>query len=311
MGYADTGLGALDYGTCRYGASRLAFRGPRRALDSPYCAVVGGNETYGKYVENPFAARLEARIGWPVVNLGCVNAGVDVFVNEAAVLEVAAGARLSVIQAMGAQNLSNRFYVVHPRRNDRFLRASAMLKALFPQVDFTAFSFTGHMLGVLKAEAPALFPLIEGELRIAWQSRMRTLASRIPGPKVLLVVRGAVADDPVLGPSPVFVTEEVIAGVAPVFDRVLRVTVSAAARRQGTVGMVFPESEAQVAAAMPGPAAHEEIARALASLVNDLAVATRKQKGPHDAGPQAGGGWNNQSFSISSGTASKRSATSP
>ncbi len=36
---------------------------------------------------------------------------------------------------MGAQNLSNRFYAVHPRRNDRFLRASTLMKTIFREVD--------------------------------------------------------------------------------------------------------------------------------------------------------------------------------
>ena len=39
-------------------------------------------------------------------------------------------ARLTVLQVTGAQNMSNRFYSVHPRRNDRFLKASPLLRAM-------------------------------------------------------------------------------------------------------------------------------------------------------------------------------------
>lgn len=271
MSYAKTGDGALDYAPCRYGQSRLVFRGPERDLDRPYCAVIGGTETYGKFVADPFAARVEAETGLPMVNLGYLNAGIDAFVNDGAVLEVAAGARLTVVQALGAQNMSNRFYVVHPRRNDRFLRASRMLKTLYPGVDFTAFNFTGHMLSMLRTEAPELFPLVVTELQMAWQARMCLLAERVPGPKLLLIAAGAVPDDPVLGAAPIFVTEPMVAAVAPHFDRVVRVEVSAEARARGAEGMVVSDLEAPAAEMMPGPAVHREIAAALAPAVAELA----------------------------------------
>jgi hypothetical protein len=53
-------------------------------------------------------------------NLGLVNAGIDVFINEPMIQDFCAGAVVTVIQVLGAANMSNRFYAVHPRRNDRF-----------------------------------------------------------------------------------------------------------------------------------------------------------------------------------------------
>jgi hypothetical protein len=32
----------LTYAPCRYGMSRILFRGPKRRLDTPYVAFVGG-----------------------------------------------------------------------------------------------------------------------------------------------------------------------------------------------------------------------------------------------------------------------------
>ena len=55
-----------------------------------------------------------------------------------------------MIQVSGAQNLSNRFHAVHPRRNDRFLRASTLLKTIYRDVDFTEFNFTRHLLTTLR-----------------------------------------------------------------------------------------------------------------------------------------------------------------
>ena len=60
MSFAFPGETSLDYLPCRYGRSKLLFRGPRRDLTAPYAAVLGGGETYGKYVARPFPALVEA-----------------------------------------------------------------------------------------------------------------------------------------------------------------------------------------------------------------------------------------------------------
>ena len=78
MAFAYQGDGALDYYPCRYGSSKLLFRGPRRSLDTAFCAVLGGTEAYGKFVPQPFPDLVEAATGVRMVNLGCMNAGVDV-----------------------------------------------------------------------------------------------------------------------------------------------------------------------------------------------------------------------------------------
>ena len=70
MAYAYPGDGALDYFPCRYGMSKLLFRGPHRELDGPFCAVLGGTETYGKFVADPYPALVEQMTGLRMVNLG-------------------------------------------------------------------------------------------------------------------------------------------------------------------------------------------------------------------------------------------------
>ena len=120
------------------------FRGPQRPLDGRYLAFLGGTETFGKFYDSPFPALVERRIGTPCVNLGAVNAGVDVHARDATVLAACHDAAATVIQLPGVQNQSNRFYSVHPRRNDRFLRPSAALETLYPDIDFTDIAFTRH-----------------------------------------------------------------------------------------------------------------------------------------------------------------------
>ena len=63
MAYEKLGHSPLDYMPCRYGASKLLFRGPRRVLEAPYVACLGGTETYGKFIEAPFPALIEAQTG--------------------------------------------------------------------------------------------------------------------------------------------------------------------------------------------------------------------------------------------------------
>ena len=82
-------------------------------------------------------------------------------------LSACANAQVTVIQILGAHNMSNRFYTVHPRRNDRFLRASPMLRGIYHDVDFTEFNFTRHMLSRLREISEERFALVVEELKTA------------------------------------------------------------------------------------------------------------------------------------------------
>ncbi len=140
----------LDYQPCRYGASRTLFRGPAKSLDGRYVAVLGGTEVYGRFVEQPFPDLLERRLNRTTVNFGCMNAGLDVFINDPVIMRACTQAALTVVQIVGAQNMSNRFYTVHPRRNDRFLRPARRMTEIWPDVDFSEIHFTRHLLKTLR-----------------------------------------------------------------------------------------------------------------------------------------------------------------
>lgn len=275
MAFAYPGEAALDYLPCRYGESKLLFRGPRRSLDRPYVAVLGGTETYGKYVPLPYPALIEQETGLRMVNLGAVNAGLDVYLNDPAVLQIAASACLTVIQIVGAQNLSNRFYTVHPRRNDRFLRASPLLRSVFREVDFTEFHFTRHMLQSLQKISGERFEVVAEELRAAWVARMIGLLERLPGKTVLLWMadhppaRGGGRAD--LTVDPILIDTEMIAAVRSRATACVELVSSAQARARGLEGMVFGQLEAPAALGLPGPAVHAEVAARLGPVLADLA----------------------------------------
>lgn len=274
MAYDNPGEGALDYFPCRYGKSKLMFRGPRRRLEAPYVAVLGGTETYGKYVARPYAELAEDMTGGKVVNLGAVNAGTDVYVGDQTVMEACAGAGATVLQLAGAQNMSNRFYAVHPRRNDRFLRASNLLKTIYREVDFTEFNFTRHLLSRLKDTSADKFAMVEQELKEAWVARMKTLVSKIESPVVLLWMSDHSPDEPSdcadYGSDPLYVDRDMINEVLPYAARFVEVVVTPEEVEAGFRELVYPELETQAARGMLGTVAHAKTASALAPILADF-----------------------------------------
>lgn len=267
MTYENLGQGALDYFPCRYGHSKLLFRGPRKKMAGDYIAMLGGTETYGKFIEKPFPTLVGEALEMECVNFGCVTAGVDVFANEIPVLEACAEARVTVVQALGAQNMSNRFYAVHPRRNDRFVRASTLLNTIFREVDFTEFNFTKHLLTGLQAISEERFRIVRDELKEAWIARMKLLLSKIEGKTILLWFAERTPEDMSendgLGQDPTFVDRRMIEEIRPFVTEVVEVVASDAAMAQGTDGMKFSSMERPAAQALMGPAAHAEAAKAL------------------------------------------------
>lgn len=275
MAFEHPGEGALDYEPCRYGESKQLFRGPQKRLDSPFVAFLGSTETYGRFIETPFPELIEQATGHRTVNLGCVNAGVDMFVHDPSLIEIASKAEVSVIQVMGAQNMSNRFYTVHPRRNDRFIKPSRFMRDAFPEVDFTEFAFTRHLLASLLRQCPDQFDLVVEELKTAWLARMKMMIEQIGGRIVLLWMANTppardarrLSDDL---SEPAFIDRRMIEELAPLVDDVVQAVSSPRARAVGTAGMVFSDLEAPIAGETPGVIAHEEATEALAPTISGL-----------------------------------------
>ena len=273
MAYVYSG-GALDYAPCHYGMSRVSFRGPMPDLHQPYLAVLGGTEAYGKFVPQPYPALVAAEAGLGLVNLGAVNAGLDLYLNEQDLLQIASRAEAVILQVVGAHNLSNRFYMVHRRRNDRFLGATGALRALYPEVDFTEFSFTRHMLQALMQVSAERFREVAAELRMAWVQRMLALIRLLPDQIVLLWVAahrpqrpGGFAD---LTLDPVLVDGGMIASLKPHVACYVEAVISPAARARGVEGMAFAPMDEPAALGIPGPAAHREVADRLSRALRRL-----------------------------------------
>jgi hypothetical protein len=271
MSFVQKGHGPLNYNPVSYGGALLQFRGPAADLDGPYIVCLGGSETYGRFIHTPYAAMLNDRLAMPVVNLGVMNAGLDVMLQDEGIRSVVQGAAAVVLQITGAQNMTNRFYSVHPRRNDRFVKASGILRTIYRDVDFTEFHFTRHMLTHLANLSRDRFAILIGELQQAWLARMGHALKQIDVPVHLLWLSNrAPADLPDgagIGRDPLFVTAAMLDEVARCAASLTLALPPDTWRNAPTRGMFFAAREETAARALPGPAVHSRAANLLAEVL--------------------------------------------
>lgn len=281
MAYAYPGVEALDYFQCRYGDSRLLFRGPKRDTGRDYIVALGSTETYGKFVAEPWPVLLEQHLGRPVANLGVMNGGIDAYLADPATIALAAGASLRVVQVMGAVNLSNRFYTVHPRRNDRLTAVHAELRDLYPETDFTEFNFTRHMIQSLALQGMDRFATVARELAAVWRQKMRQLLTELSGPTVLLWFADSAPPLPGarlrMHPGmPMLVDQMMLGSVRPLADDLVCVL----PKRWGGAleGKVFAPLDTPAALSVPGPCAHEAVAKALQGALHPVQAPQKRRK---------------------------------
>ncbi|MDJ0629291.1 MAG: DUF6473 family protein [Rhodobacter sp.] len=264
----------LDYFPCHYGTSRNLFRGPQQGLRGDYIVCLGGTETFGRFIEAPYPALIEGRLGLPTVNLGCQKAGIDAFLSCHSLVDICAMAKATVVHLMGAPNMSNRHYTVDPGRNERFLRASKPLKAIYPEVDFRNFDSTADLLTGLARICPKRLHQVRQELQTAWVARMRTLIEQIGGPVVLLWAADHAPYSKAAGGTicrdPVFVDRAMLNAVAPRAAALVEVIADPGDIAAGLRQMTFGPFEAQAAREMLGPVVHHRIADEVSTVLARL-----------------------------------------
>lgn len=270
----SAGAETFDYSPCRYGKSLSVFRGPAPDLSKPYVAMLGGTTTFGKLVATPYPALVGVATGLTVANLGGLSAGPDFYLTDKSALDVATRARLAVLQITGAEAVSNRFYTVHNRRNDRFLAATAELCALFPEVDFTEIHFTRHLLQVLQRTDPTRFQTVVAALKANWLARMRQLLVHLPPRRLLLWLAETApperADTVTPTDAAPLIDAGMLAALARSVTHLVEVVPSRASLAEAASLMHFPEAEARLASGLPGKAVHAEVAARLGQVISAL-----------------------------------------
>lgn len=261
---------ALDYRQCRYGTSRLVFRGPPARAESPYVAALGGSGTFGKFVVQPWPVLLEKLTGFPSVNLGCMHAGATAFADDPSLIDICSRSQVTVLHIAGAHCLDNLFYSLHPRRNDRFIAPTQRLRDLYPEIDFTEFHFARHMLSALHGASEDRFGQVVAALRREWVERMRDLMRAIEAPVILFWMSDRSPERPnsslteqLRHDDALFVDREMIEAVRGEAAEFVVAVASDDARSEGLAGKVFAEFERPAALRMPGPLWHAEAATAL------------------------------------------------
>ncbi|MDJ0637784.1 MAG: DUF6473 family protein [Paracoccaceae bacterium] len=256
-------IDALDYGLCGFDGTKLQFRGPPVDLDQPFVAALGGSETFGKYVSDPFPAVMSQWLGMPVMNFGVAHAGLSLFSEEQWLLDVASKAELTVLQVLGAQNMSNRLYSVHSRRNDRFLGVSPALRDVFPEVDFTEINFTGHLMTALRDASRPGFELVVEELKWAWIQRMRRILSIIRGDVLLVWIsdhRPVETRNALDEADPQFIDQAMLDDLG---DQIIGVAEYVQTETDVLDGKHYLPAERDAARQLPGPRDHAGIAEAV------------------------------------------------
>lgn len=263
---------------CRYPESKLIFRGPKKNLRHDYMACLGGTETFGRFVTYPFPHLLEETLGMPCVNLGWPNAGIDVLLYDQGLRDVASAANLAVLQVPCAINMTNRYYKVHKRRNDRFLVAKEPLRALFPEVDFMEFNFTRHMLLHLRSVSVERFVNVHAELASTWVAGMIQFVKAVETPVVLFWFSDRKPDhrsnDPSVHYDPALVTRDMLLSVRPFFAGLVEYEIPGGAHadkvEQGQVKAAIHEYDLHAARELPGQRAHKRAAKVLIPSVKEL-----------------------------------------
>lgn len=273
MPLAQRGIHLVDYQIWQLPGVKLGLRGPACDLRRPYLAFLGGTETFGRFMEAPFPHLIGARLHLPVLNLGCVNAGLDVYLRKLPILNAAHHASAAVLEIPGAHNQSNRYYSVHPWRNDRFLRPTRELVLLYPDVDFTEIIFTRHLLKVLRARSRRRFRLLREELQRVWVDRMKTLLATV-GPTLLFwFARQSPGRDGRgldVSVAPLFVTPEMIREISGDAADFVSVVPEAAEVTHGQWGLQFTALEEAAAQTQLGYEAHQRAAAALAGPITSI-----------------------------------------
>ncbi len=209
----------LAFQAFRYEGSPLFFRGPAARLDRPYVAVLGGAMAFGREVSRPYPTRMADALGHDVVNLAIAHAGPDLLLADPAIRRIGGAAIMAVVETPDGWNLSNPFYRVHPRRNDRVIAVSDALRALFPEVEFCDINFTRHLMQALRVTDAERCAEVEAALAETWINQMRQVVAGLTTVPILMHITGSSA--------PKGVTAGMVRAVAGSDIRVINVAIDA------------------------------------------------------------------------------------
>ena len=97
------------YTLCRYAGSRHFFRGPAKTLSAPYVAIFRGSLSFAKEVKKTYTEVIETLTRMAVVNLSILQSGLDAYLADKSILNIARGGGCMCHRAGGSAELFKRF----------------------------------------------------------------------------------------------------------------------------------------------------------------------------------------------------------
>jgi hypothetical protein len=172
--YAISDAPGFDYRIAEVpGIPGLVFRGPVPEPGQPFVACVGGAQTFGRFVAEPFPVLLARGLGMPVLNLGLGGAGPR-FAGSPEVLAVLSRASAVVVQCFAGRSASNSLFDAGAGRNSgRCLRTGRWLR------------FEEFLREVRARDDLGLLQRVVHETREDWAVGMRHIARSLSMPTVL------------------------------------------------------------------------------------------------------------------------------
>lgn len=279
MNHGDFGVNYDEY---RFGNSKQYFRGPKPNLKTPYISIIGGGETFGRYVQTPFAEVVGNELPLGTANFGLCDAGPTFFLKEAGVLDACSRSKLCILSVPHGYEVSNRLYSVSKRENGKLKGVSETLQSLYPDVDFQSFRLIRAMLKKLHQVNSPNFKVIEIELRRAWVARMRELIDMIAAPVILLwfserAPEEARFDGLFEGVGPQMVDREMLEDLQGYAESLVEYVASKARVVADGSDRVYSEGELSLAMHYPGGEMHQEVGELLYPVVRSAL----RNRAPH------------------------------
>lgn len=214
IGYQNTDRKAFDYDLWfPPGKPGLALRGPRADLDAedPIC-FIGAAQTFGRFVDRPFATQVAEFLERPVLNLGFSGAGPEFYLKNDFLMSCLRRAGILVMQSMSARSVTAG--VFETQRNNGVLKFTEGPRKGETHMALQAY---GHLRKDYGEEA---FQAQVAAVQAQWLALHRQMAGEVSGRKVFLWLSAAAPGDNVdlskspLGAFPHLVTAGMVDEVA-------------------------------------------------------------------------------------------------
>lgn len=214
IGYQLTDRNVIDYDLWFHADDlALAFRGPRGDLEAAGAiCCIGAAQTFGRFVERPFARQIGDILNRRVLNLGFSGAGAEFYLKRPVLMRCLEQADMVVVQSMSGRSVTAG--VFEAQANNGVLKFKSGPRAGELHMAQKAYGLLRHDYG------EDAFQEQVAAAQAGWLERHRDLATRLTGRRIFLWLSSEKPGDNVdltqspVGIFPHFVTAQMVQAVA-------------------------------------------------------------------------------------------------